>query len=68
MSNFYLKPVRDAAGKSMLVRDPSSGKPLDPKGEWKPRNQFWTRRVLQRDAIEAEPESVAQAPSSPSPA
>jgi hypothetical protein len=66
MQNIFLKPVLDGAGKPMLVRDPMTRKRLDPNGEWKPRTQFWARRVLQRDVIEGTPEAdAAGAPSSP---
>jgi hypothetical protein len=66
MQNVFLKPVLDGAGKPMLVRDPMTRKRLDPAGEWKPRIQYWTRRILQSDVRESEPEpEPAQAPSSP---
>jgi hypothetical protein len=51
MTNIFVKP----AAADMLVRDPVSLKPLDAKGEWKPRTQFWSRRLRDKDVVEAEP-------------
>lgn len=44
MENVYLKPAPADGGGVVLVRDPASLKPLDAAGEWKPGNQYWTRR------------------------
>ena len=43
-----------------LLRDPVSLKMLDPEGEWKPKNNYWVRRlkfgdVLLGDAPTVEP-------------
>jgi len=37
------------------VKDPYSLKLLAPEGEWKPREGYWTRRVLFGDCIECPP-------------
>ena len=46
--NVFVKP-RLIDDKPALVRDPSSGKPLNADGEWKSKSQFWMRRILQGD-------------------
>ncbi|WP_315734170.1 DUF2635 domain-containing protein [Bradyrhizobium sp. SZCCHNR1093] len=66
-TNIFVKPVLvtiDGITRPAPVRDPVSFKRLDPAGEWKPRSQYWNRRLLQGDVIEVSP---AQAPSSPPP-
>lgn len=55
MRNVFLQPARAADGSPLLVRDPSSKAPLKPGGEWKTLNIFWTRRLRDRDVIEAAP-------------
>jgi len=54
MINVFVKPAP-----GMLVRDPVSMKPLDPTGEWKPRTQFWSRRLRDKDVEEATPPAAA---------
>lgn len=53
----FLKPGRDG----LLVRDPVTGKPLDPNGETKPRNSYWLRRISDGDAVKAKPTKSAKA-------
>jgi len=55
MDNVYLKPAPLAGGGVALVRDPLSMKPLDADGEWKPKNQYWTRRIKDKDVIVSTP-------------
>jgi hypothetical protein len=60
MSNVFIKPASiEIEGEQMiaLVRDPETGAPLEPQGEWKPRSQFWARRIRDRDVIEVDPAS-----------
>lgn len=66
MRNVFVRPVRlgDAgeilsesdpafdAASPVLVRDPASGKPLDKDGENKPLDEFWSRRIRDRDVEE----------------
>lgn len=57
-ANIFLKPApqKDADGKSLeavvLIRDPSTGKPLAAAGEWKASGQFWLRRLKDGDVID----------------
>ena len=48
IDTFKIKPT--AAGTQVL--DPVSRKPLAVKGEEKPRNEYWNRRVLDGAVIE----------------
>lgn len=68
MSNIFIKPASiEVGGEVMLafVRDPMTLKPLDEHGEWKPRSQFWNRRLRDKDVIEADPTAVTPAPAAP---
>jgi hypothetical protein len=61
MDNIFVKP-RQIDGQPAIVRDVAAGgKPLDPAGEWKPRTQFWTRRIAQGDVIDATAEQQKKA-------
>lgn len=67
MNNVYLKPRR-VDDKAVLIRDPQTGKPLDAAGEWKPLNQFWSRRLAQGDVVDgtaAQTKKQAAAPTPP---
>lgn len=75
MANIFIKPGSiEIEGEAVIafVRDPETGVPLAHEGEWKTRNQYWTRRIRDRDVILAEPTAaVAPAPvaqAAPSPA
>ncbi|ABQ38496.1 DUF2635 domain-containing protein [Bradyrhizobium sp. BTAi1] len=71
MENVYLKPAPADGGGVVLVRDPASLKPLDAAGEWKPGNQYWTRRIRDKDVVVSSPPAataVASAPAAPAPA
>jgi hypothetical protein len=48
MQKFNVKP----ANKALLVRDPITRTPLAGKGELKPRNGYWLRRVIDGSVIE----------------
>jgi hypothetical protein len=48
MNNVFVKP-----NGPVIVRDPVTRKPLAAGGEWKPKNQFWVRRITQGDVIDA---------------
>jgi hypothetical protein len=56
MTNIFVKPatVKTEAGETIvLVRDPETGIPLDANGEWKAKSPFWTRRLRDKDVVEA---------------
>lgn len=60
---FFLKPAE-----GRRVRDPQSMRLLSPDGEYKPQNAYWTRRVLDGDAIVSLPMlQVAPTPQEPKP-
>jgi len=64
MSNVFIKPALiTIEGEEViaLVRDPESGEPLKPEGEWKPRSQFWARRIRDRDVIVSETSPAVEA-------
>lgn len=44
MNELHIKP---AVG--LVVRDPETNEPLDPKGEHKPNTSYWQRRLRDRD-------------------
>lgn len=48
MREFKIKPT----SKDVIVRDPMSRKPLDMKGEVKPRDVYWLRRLQDKSVIE----------------
>lgn len=67
MTNVYLKPatiVVEGATVLAIVRDPETLIPLAADGEWKALSPFWSRRLRDKDVIEAEP--PAEAPPSKS--
>lgn len=45
---FKIKP----ANKDVTVLDPETRKPLEAKGETKPRNEYWLRRLADKSVIE----------------
>jgi hypothetical protein len=65
MDNVFIKPRVDADGKPMLVRDPRTKKPLDANGEWKPKDQFWVRRIRDKDVVDITPKKDAPAAAAP---
>lgn len=56
-NSFYLIPNGDAR-----PRDPLTGKPLDPKGETKPRSSYWLRRLRDGDVTEGKAPKAAATP------
>jgi hypothetical protein len=48
MKTFKIKPAVD----KQQVLDPVTRQPLKVKGEEKPRNEYWLRRVLDKSVIE----------------
>jgi len=48
MSTFTIKP----SDKNKLVRDPETRVFLKEKGEKKPRNSYWLRRLKDHDVVE----------------
>jgi len=40
------------ANKDVVVRDPMTRRPLEAKGEAKPRSPYWVRRLNDGDVIE----------------
>lgn len=64
MKNAFLKPsIID--GVIALVRDPETMVPLAEEGEWKAISPFWTRRIRDKEVIDATA-SVNAAPAKPS--
>ena len=60
MKNVYVRPCRlDTVGATAIVPDPRTGKPLAAAGEWKPLDQFWSRRLRDRDVEEVTPPALA---------
>lgn len=45
-----LKPASD----KVLVRDPDTFQPLSQKGEFKPRNSYWLRRLSDGDVVDCD--------------
>jgi hypothetical protein len=50
--NVFLKPAPDAQGKSKIVPDLAGGN-LPAAGAWKPRTQYWLRRIKDGDVIDS---------------
>ena len=48
MQELKIKPT----SKTLLVRDPITREPLQQKGEVKPRNAYWLRRVMDGSVID----------------
>ncbi|HEQ1857012.1 TPA: DUF2635 domain-containing protein [Providencia alcalifaciens] len=46
MTTLHIKPVT-----GLTVRDPDTYQPLAEKGELKPRNAFWLRRLKDGDVV-----------------
>jgi hypothetical protein len=63
MTNKFLKPatITNDAGEDVLaiVRDPDTMVPLAAGGEWKTISPFWTRRLRDKDVIDATDEATA---------
>lgn len=56
MPSLYVTPALQEDGTPFLVRQPhKSYLPLPVEGAWVPDNEYWRRRIRDRDAIEAEP-------------
>ncbi|ELB3891404.1 DUF2635 domain-containing protein [Morganella morganii] len=49
MTELHLKPVP-----GLTVRDPETLQPLAEKGEYKPRNAYWLRRLKDGDVTEVQ--------------
>ena len=47
LNTFEIQPAGE-----LIVRDPLTARPLTAKGESKPRNKFWLRRLADGDVIE----------------
>lgn len=56
--NVFVKPALDAQGNAKIVPDLAGGS-LPAAGAWKPRVQYWLRRIKDGDVIDA---SAAQSP------
>lgn len=70
MANIYLKPsMIEIEGETVLalVPDPDKGfAPLSRDGEWKPRSQYWIRRMREGGVVEVDPNvQTAPAPVEP---
>lgn len=55
MRNAFLKPAVDAAGKPLVVRHPHTGDVLPPAGGWRAVDEFFERRLNDKDVIETVP-------------
>lgn len=68
MANIYLKPAMiEIEGETVLalVPDPDKGfAPLSHEGGWKPRSQYWIRRMREGGVVESDPNAqrIADAP------
>ncbi len=51
MEKMFITPAREG----LIVRDPASRQPLPAEGAWKPRDSYWTRRLMGGDVVETEP-------------
>ena len=47
-----MKTIKVKPKKGLLVRDPETREPLKAKGEEKPRNTYWLRRIKDESVIE----------------
>lgn len=56
MKTFKIKPAVD----KQQVLDPVTRQPLKVKGEEKPRNEYWLRRVLDKSVVEIKPTAKEQ--------
>ena len=56
MNDLYLIPQD-----GLNVRDPRDGKPLPAEGAFKPRSQYWLRRLRDKDVSEGQPPRRATA-------
>lgn len=66
MENVFLRPACDSeTGKPLVVRDPFSRQILAAEGEWKPRTQFWLRRLRDHDVFAGDPSRTALDDGSP---
>lgn len=71
MANKFLKPAAikiDGVEMAALVRDPETMQPLNEAGEWKTMSPFWTRRIRDKEVIDATAEAAAPKRKPPSPA
>lgn len=59
MTNAFLKPAQLAGDEVALVRDPETMIPLAAAGEWKTISPFWTRRIRDKEVIDATLSSAA---------
>ena len=51
--NIFVRPAFSDEHQCVLkVRDPLSGEPLPKDGAWKSDNEFWRRRIRDKDVID----------------
>jgi len=50
--------IKPAPG--LMVKDPVTGQPLPEEGDFKPRDIYWNRRLLDNDVIETKPPKPAK--------
>lgn len=60
MNLFKIKPTKPIA--KALVLDPITKKPLNKKGEFKPRNTYWLSRVRDGDVVEIKAKKQTKTP------
>lgn len=66
MPTAYVKPALGADGQPLLVRQPDHDwLPLPPEGGFVVLDEYWSRRIRDRDVIETEPPS--EPPTEPEP-
>ncbi|MEZ8115162.1 DUF2635 domain-containing protein [Vibrio splendidus] len=53
VTTFTIKPAKTG----LLVKDPVTRKPLAAKGEEKPRNAYWLRRLADKSIVDMKKES-----------
>lgn len=66
MENVFVVPARDEHGNAKRVVDPQTGEPLPADGAFKPRSQYWHRRIAQGDVTETPPPAPSAIPERPS--
>lgn len=59
--NVFIRPRRDDAGKPVRVPDPVTHQALPDDGAWKPRSQYWLRRLAHNDVEACDPPIEAPA-------
>lgn len=56
MDKFFLVPNKEG----LTVRDPLTGKALPKEGAWKPKTNYWLRRLQREEVAESKPTASDQ--------